>query len=80
MRSRRARATHEAWRREADLPNVLPPLAFDASLRARNPAWGVRSLEAVLATAATHGLERERVVDMPSNNLTVVLQRGEGGR
>ncbi|MCP3136284.1 DUF938 domain-containing protein [Pyxidicoccus xibeiensis] len=55
-------------------------LAFDASLRARNPAWGVRELGAVTAEAARHGLERERVVDMPSNNLTVVFRKraGEG--
>ncbi|AEI63106.1 DUF938 domain-containing protein [Corallococcus macrosporus] len=50
-------------------------LAFDASLRARNPAWGVRTLEAVTAEAALNGLERERVVDMPSNNLTVVFRK-----
>jgi len=50
-------------------------LVFDASLRSRNPAWGVRALEAVLAEGAAHGLVRERVVDMPSNNLTVVLER-----
>ncbi|ATB45013.1 SAM-dependent methyltransferase [Corallococcus macrosporus DSM 14697] len=50
-------------------------LEFDASLRARNPAWGVRTLEAVTAEAALNGLERERVVDMPSNNLTVVFRK-----
>ncbi|MBF5045380.1 DUF938 domain-containing protein [Aggregicoccus sp. 17bor-14] len=56
-------------------PTAPTNLAFDASLRARNPAWGVRALEAVLAEGARHGLVRERVVDMPSNNLTVVLER-----
>jgi SAM-dependent methyltransferase len=50
-------------------------LAFDASLRERNAAWGVRQLGAVTAEAARHGLERERVVDMPSNNLTLVFRR-----
>jgi SAM-dependent methyltransferase len=50
-------------------------LVFDASLRSRNPAWGVRALEAVLAEGTEHGLVCERVVDMPSNNLTVVLER-----
>jgi SAM-dependent methyltransferase len=50
-------------------------LAFDESLRARNPAWGVRQLGAVTAEAARHGLVRERVVDMPSNNLTIVFRK-----
>jgi SAM-dependent methyltransferase len=50
-------------------------LAFDESLKARDPSWGVRELGAVTAEAARHGLQRERVVEMPSNNLTVVFTR-----
>ncbi|NPD24423.1 DUF938 domain-containing protein [Corallococcus exiguus] len=50
-------------------------LAFDESLRARDASWGVRELGAVTAEAARHGLQRERVVEMPSNNLTVVFRR-----
>ncbi|CAM3173223.1 DUF938 domain-containing protein [Corallococcus sp. ZKHCc1 1396] len=50
-------------------------VAFDASLKARDPAWGVRELGAVTAEALRHGLTRERVVEMPSNNLTVVFVR-----
>ncbi|RKI14621.1 DUF938 domain-containing protein, partial [Corallococcus praedator] len=50
-------------------------LAFDASLKARDAAWGVRELGAVTAEALRHGLTRERVVEMPSNNLTVVFVR-----
>ena len=57
-------------------PTAPSNLAFDASLRERDPRWGLRALEAALAEGAKHGLTRERVVDMPSNNLTVVLQRG----
>ncbi|QSQ20754.1 DUF938 domain-containing protein [Pyxidicoccus parkwayensis] len=53
-------------------------LAFDASLRERNPAWGVRQLGDVTAEAARHGLERERVVDMPSNNLALVFRKRPG--
>jgi hypothetical protein len=49
--------------------------AFDAGLRAQDPSWGVRDLETVLATAATHGLRHEETVAMPANNLTVVLRR-----
>ena len=29
--------------------------AFDADLKARNPAWGVRDLEAVASVATEHG-------------------------
>lgn len=49
---------------------------FDASLRARDPRWGVRELEAL--TQAARGFALERVVAMPANNLTVVLRRGAG--
>ncbi|WP_310593396.1 DUF938 domain-containing protein [Pedomonas mirosovicensis] len=48
---------------------------FDASLQARNPAWGVRNLEDVLDLAARHGLDLVEVVEMPANNLSVILRR-----
>ena len=48
--------------------------AFDASLRSRNPAWGVRDLDDVEKAAAAHGLELEQVVPMPANNLTVIYR------
>jgi SAM-dependent methyltransferase len=56
-------------------PTAPSNLAFDASLRERNPAWGVRELGAVTAQARAHGLELDRVVDMPSNNFTVVFRK-----
>lgn len=59
-------------------PTAPSNLAFDASLRERSPAWGVRELGAVVAEARRHGLELERTVDMPSNNLTVVLRKWGG--
>ncbi|MGO2133661.1 MAG: DUF938 domain-containing protein [Halomonas sp.] len=49
--------------------------AFDASLQARDPAWGVRDLEDVQAEAKANGLVLERVVDMPANNLSVIFRR-----
>lgn len=49
--------------------------AFDADLRARNPAWGLRMLEDVTALAAAHGLLGDRVVEMPANNLFVIFRR-----
>ncbi len=57
---------------------VLAPesnVAFDVSLRERNPAWGIRELDDVTALAAAHGFAREAVVPMPANNLSVVFRR-----
>jgi hypothetical protein len=52
--------------------------AFDASLRARDPAWGVRDLEAVLAACEGAGLALAELVAMPANNLSVLLRRRAG--
>jgi len=49
--------------------------AFDESLKARDPRWGLRELEAVADCAASEGLALSRVVEMPANNLTVVLRK-----
>jgi SAM-dependent methyltransferase len=49
--------------------------AFDASLRACNPDWGLRDVEAVAEAAASHGLVLSEVVDMPANNLSLVFTR-----
>ncbi len=48
---------------------------FDASLRERDPAWGIRDLETVTAEAAASGLALDQVAEMPANNLTVVFRR-----
>ena len=49
--------------------------AFDADLRRRNPEWGLRDLETVVDAASRHGLRLIETVDMPANNLSVVLTR-----
>jgi len=49
--------------------------AFDASLRGRNPEWGVRDLDEVAAIAARHSFRLAEAVAMPANNLTVVFVR-----
>ena len=49
--------------------------AFDESLKARDPAWGVRDLDEVVALAGRHGLALSRTVAMPANNLSVVFRR-----
>ncbi|GAA0568518.1 DUF938 domain-containing protein [Craurococcus roseus] len=50
--------------------------AFDADLRASDPAWGVRDLEAVADEAAARGFAQPVVDEMPANNLFVVFRRG----
>lgn len=48
-------------------------LAFDESLRARDPAWGIRSLEQVAAEARRAGLVLAQRHEMPANNLVLVF-------
>jgi SAM-dependent methyltransferase len=51
-------------------------LAFDERLRAQNPAWGIRDLEAVAALAERHGLALAETLPMPANNFSVIFRRG----
>lgn len=53
-------------------------LAFDASLRARDAAWGVRRLQDVAAEAARAGLRLRERHAMPANNLLLVFGREAG--
>jgi cyclopropane fatty-acyl-phospholipid synthase-like methyltransferase len=48
---------------------------FDAWLKSRDPASGVRDFEAVDALARAQGLVLQQDVAMPSNNRTLVWQR-----
>ncbi|HUO79779.1 MAG TPA: DUF938 domain-containing protein [Steroidobacteraceae bacterium] len=54
--------------------------AFDESLRAENPEWGVRDLEDVARAASVHGFARTALVPMPANNLCVAFRRDAGVR
>lgn len=56
-----------------DRDNAPSNLRFDRDLRARDPEWGVRRLDDVVAAAS--GFALERVVDMPANNCSVILRR-----
>jgi len=51
-------------------------VAFDANLKARNPAWGIRDVRDVSALASRHGFTHEETVRMPANNLMLVFRRG----
>ena len=61
--------------REGGAHSAPSNAAFDASLRERDPRWGVRDQDEVAAEAAARGLDREEVVAMPANNRTLVLRR-----
>ena len=48
---------------------------FDSDLRAHDPEWGVRDLEAVSEAAASSGFALAEVVEMPANNFSVIFKR-----
>jgi SAM-dependent methyltransferase len=53
--------------------------AFDESLRARDPEWGVRDLESVVEAAGGQGLAWVETNELPANNLLVILRRTPAG-
>lgn len=57
------------------VPTAPSNEAFDADLKARNPAWGLRSLAAVEREAVAVGLALQETVAMPTNNLLVVFAK-----
>lgn len=56
-------------------PTAPSNAAFDASLNARNPEWGLRRLSDAVAQADAAGLRFEQRVAMPANNLMLVFRR-----
>lgn len=52
---------------------------FDASLRAQNPAWGIRDTADIGALAARNGLAVAETVEMPANNLSLFLTLNKDG-
>jgi hypothetical protein len=49
--------------------------AFDAALRAEDPARGIRDLEAIQALAAGAGLVFIEDIAMPANNRCLVFEK-----
>jgi SAM-dependent methyltransferase len=52
--------------------------AFDASLRSRDPRWGVRDVDDLRAAAAAQGFTLGQPIALPANN-HVLLFRRDGG-
>ena len=61
--------------READVPLAPSNEAFDASLKARDPAWGLRDRDTVVALARSHGLTLTLRTEMPANNISLLFRR-----
>ena len=61
--------------RESPAPLRPGNLAFDADLKSRDPAWGLREIADVTALAGTHGLSLQERVPMPADNLVLVFRR-----
>ena len=49
---------------------------FDASLKSRDPEWGLRWVNDVAEVASTHGLHLTERYEMPANNLSLVFRKG----
>jgi SAM-dependent methyltransferase len=64
--------------KRGDAPTSPSNADFDQSLKARNPDWGVRDLDAVSAVATDYGFSEPDIVEMPANNLFVTFTRLPG--
>ena len=60
---------------EQGVETAASNLAFDESLKARNPAWGLRHLDDMDRVATDHGFARTSRYEMPANNLTLVYRK-----
>ena len=57
--------------------NAPSNAAFDQSLKARNPAWGLRDINDLARTALASGIRRGAMVAMPANNTLLVFRRAD---
>ncbi len=62
---------------EDGLPTSEGNLGFDKSLRAQDPAWGIRRKEDVAQEAARAGLRLQARHAMPANNLLLVWAKAD---
>jgi len=58
-----------------DVPTAPSNLAFDADLKHRDPAWGLRRVEDFAAAAGERGLRLIETRPMPANNMMLLLRR-----
>jgi hypothetical protein len=61
--------------REEGVPLAPSNADFDASLKDRDPAWGLRWVHEVVGVANAHGLVLRERIAMPANNLSLIFSR-----
>ena len=66
--------------READVPLAPSNADFDASLKSRDPDWGLREVAALDELARQSGIERSARYTMPANNLVLVYRKTKNAR
>jgi hypothetical protein len=59
---------------QRDVPLADSNAAFDASLRQQNALWGLRYVDDIAAEAHISGLHLDSVIDMPTNNLSLIFR------
>ena len=50
--------------------------AFDASLKANNPSWGLRDIADLERVGESSGLSLHETIEMPANNMSLVFSNG----
>ncbi|SIO10576.1 Protein of unknown function [Parasphingorhabdus marina DSM 22363] len=60
---------------QADVPPAEGNLAFERSLKSRNLQWGIRDVADMDALAEKTGFRREKLVNMPANNISLIYRR-----
>jgi hypothetical protein len=58
-----------------DIPTAPSNLDFDADLKRRDPAWGLRRVEDLAAAAEPRGFTLEVARQMPANNLMMLWRK-----
>lgn len=58
--------------------NAPSNAAFDASLKARNPSWGVRDIADLERVGEASRLRLRETIEMPANNRLLVFLNGSG--